>query len=288
MTTPGGRLVEDALERTLRVPERPARIVSLVPSVTELLFDLGVGPRVVGVSRYCCEPAGALDGLARVGGQKDPDLAAIRALAPDVVIAVKEENLRRDVEALEAAGVPVYVAEVQTVEDALALPGELGDLVGAEPSQVEAVRAVAAAGVAEARRLSTGHPPIDVFCPVWRDPWIAVGDDTYAGDVLRLCGGRPVAPGGRGDRRYPKVSLQAVQAAAPTLALLPDEPYPFSQEDEDELRLWVRAERVDGKLLGWYGRRTGGIIELAKRIDVAARLCRPGDPPDARTGSVLS
>ena len=269
------RRIEDALERSLEVAELPERIVSLVPSVTELLFDLGAGDRVVGVSRYCVEPAGALDGLARVGGQKDPDLDAICALAPDLVLAVKEENLRRDVAALEARRVPVYVADVRSVEDALALVGEVADLVGAGAANAARLLDSMSRGVARARELAARHPPVRTFCAVWRDPWITVGPDTYAWDVLRLCGALPVPAAGRGDRRYPKVHLDEVRAAAPRLALLPDEPYPFTAEEAAELSVWVPAERVDGKLLGWYGRRTGGIVELAERIDAAAARATP-------------
>jgi ABC-type Fe3+-hydroxamate transport system substrate-binding protein len=272
------RLIEDALERRLEIPERPSRIVSLVPSVTELVHDLGAGGRVVGVSRYCTEPAGRLDGAARVGGQKDPDLDAVCALAPDLVLAVKEENLRRDVEALEARGVAVYVADVRTVEDGLALVGEVADLVGAEASAADAVSRAARAGIDEARAIAASHAPVPIFCPIWRDPWLTVGADTYIYDVLRLCGARPVPPGSRGDRRYPKVTLDEVRAAGPVLALLPDEPYAFGAADVAELASFVRAEAVDGKLLGWYGRRIAGIVELAKRIDAAAR----GSGADAR------
>ena len=285
------RRVQDALERSLEVPERPARIVSLVPSVTELLFDLGAGDRVVGVSRYCTEPANGLGERARVGGQKDPELEAIAALAPDLVLAVKEENLRGDVEAMEARGLQVYVADVRCVEDALALVGELSDLVGAEAALADAVGGAVRAGVARARELAGSHAPVPTFCPVWRDPWISVGPDTYAWDVLRLCGATPVIAGARGDRRYPKVRLEEIRAARPWLALLPDEPYAFGEADVAELGAWVQAVPVDGKLIGWYGRRTGSIVELAVRIAAAARPSgtrRDVDEPPGPRGTVLS
>jgi ABC-type Fe3+-hydroxamate transport system substrate-binding protein len=260
----GVRLVEDALERHIEVPDTPRRIVSLVPSLTELLFAVGAGERVVGVSRYCSEPAGRLDAMARVGGQKDPDREAIAALAPDLVLAVKEENLARDVAALADRGLQVYVADVHTVEDALALIGEVGDLVDGEPQLVEELRAAAAAGVAEARRLAPVEP-VPVFCPIWRDPWITISPDTYMFDVLRSCGGRAV-PAGRPDQRYPKVKLDAVRAARPRCILLPDEPYRFGPADAAELAAIAPAHLVDGKLLGWYGVRTAGIAAVARLL----------------------
>lgn len=263
------RRIEDPLERQLEVPDTPARIVSLVPSVTELLFAVGAGPRVVGVSRYCTEPAGALAGLARVGGQKDPDVDGIVALAPDLVLAVKEENLARHVGALEARGVPVYVADVRSVEDGVALIGEVGDLVDGEPPLVEELAAAARAGVAAARRAAP-DPPVAVFCPVWRDPWIVPSPDTYMFDVLRLCGGRPV-PSGRHDRRYPKVTLDDVRRARPERILLPDEPYRFGAADAAELESIAKVALVDGRLLGWYGPRTAGIETVARLLGAVSR-----------------
>ncbi len=255
------RSIEDALERTLEVPERPARIVSLVPSVTELLFDLGAGERVVGVSRYCSEPREALARLRRIGGQKDPDLAQVIALAPDLVVAVKEENLRRDVDRLAEAGIAVYVADVRTVEDAVAFIGELGDLVDAAPGRAVELRARVLQGVDEARRRAPS-PPVRVFAPVWRDPWIAISSDTYMYEVLTTAGALPVLAG-RPDRRYPKVTLDEVRAAAPEAILLPDEPYAFTDADAAELRAIAPAAVVDGKLLQWYGARTAGIAAIA-------------------------
>lgn len=276
------RSIVDALGRELTVPVTPRRIVSLVPSVTELLFDLGAGDRVVGCSRYCVEPEAALAareaepgrGLVRVGGQKDPDVAAITALAPDLVLAVKEENLARDVGALAARGIAVYVAEVRGVEDALSLVGALCELVDGERGRSEAIRGAIRAGVEEARQHAARHPPLPIFCAVWRDPWITISSDTYMYDVIRLCGGVP-RPFERHERRYPKLTLDEVRAARPRLILLPDEPYSFTAADAAELADIAPALIVDGKLLGWYGRRTAGIPRLAKwigaRFDDAAR-----------------
>jgi len=258
------RLIEDALDRPVEVAERPARIVSLVPSVTELLFDLGAGERVVGVSRYCSEPRDGLARLKRVGGQKDPDLDEVLALAPDLVLAVKEENLARDVERLERAGVAVYVADVRTLEDAAALPGEIGDLVDGEPRLADQLRARILRGIDDARRLAPS-PPVRTFAPVWRDPWIAPSSDTFMYEVLTAVGAAPVLAG-RPDRRYPKVTLDEVRAARPEAILLPDEPYPFTPADAAELSPLAPAAVVDGKLLQWYGSRTAAIATLAETL----------------------
>ena len=264
------RLLEDAIERRLEVPDHPLRIVSLVPSVTELLFDLGAGARVVGVSNYCTEPGGgALDGIARVGGQKNPDRDAILALRPDLVIVVKEENHRRDVLALAAAGLAVYAGDVRSVEDAVGFIGEIADLADADLARAEALTARVRAGIDGARRIagSASSPGVPIFCPVWRDPWITLSPDTYMFDALRLCGGVAVSPG-RHLGRYPKVTLDAVRAARPALVLLPDEPYAFGARDAADLAAAGLApcRFVSGKTLAWYGRRTGDLAAIAELI----------------------
>ncbi len=242
----------------------PARIVSLVPSLTEALFALGLGDRLVGVTDWCVHPASGVAKLPKLGGTKHPDLERIRALRPDLVIANREENRRKDVERLEAAGIPVWVTYPRSVREGARLLRELAAL-GAGPEALAGVVEPVERAVddAEAR---AGAPRARVFCAIWRDPWMAVGGDTYADDLLRLCGGENVFAG-REERRYPRVTLAEVEAAQPEVILLPDEPYAFGPADVAELlRLDVRAARegrihlVDGTLVSWYGPRIARAI----------------------------
>lgn len=253
-----------------RPAEPPQRIVSLVPSLTEALFALGLGERVVGVTDWCVHPAERVAALPKVGGTKNPDLAAIRALAPDLVIANQEENRRRDVERLEAAGIHVWVTYPRTVAEGAAVLAELAEL-GAAPEVRARVVAPVLAAVAEAgaARPERGVP---VFCPIWRDPWMTVGADTYAHDLLTLCGGLNVFAE-RGDRRYPRVTLDDVVAAAPEVVLLPDEPYAFDASDEAELRRLPlpaakhgRIHRIDGTWVSWYGPRLQPAIRAMRSL----------------------
>ena len=253
---------------------RPRRIVSLVPSLTEALFALGLGDRVVGVTDWCVHPAPALEGLPRLGGTKTPDLERIRALSPDLVIANREENRRRDVERLESAGLCVWVTYPRTVRDAVALLRALGRL-GASPAELSRVVGPCEAAVARAEG-SRPEQPTPVLCPVWRDPWMAVGPDTYAHDLLELCGGRNVFSH-RTERRYPHVTLDEIVAAAPHVIVLPDEPYAFGPRDAAELsRLELpaaaagRIHLVDGTLISWYGPRIG------RAVDTLSRWLAPG------------
>lgn len=265
------REITDALGRRLHVPAPPQRIVSLVPSQTELLFDLGCGPRIVGVSDYCTQPAEQVQHKARVGGQKDPDLPRLLALKPDLVLANKEENRRRDVEQLESAGIPVFVTDVRTVEAALQLPATLGVLCGAEIPEIERLLLQMTQGVAAARSFAaqkTERPRVVVL--VWRDPFIAAGPDTYLSAVLSTLGAvNAVADlASTGERRYPKLLDSELRALRADRLLLPTEPYPFTESDRVTLEatLQIPARRIDGTTACWYGPRLARLLDLADAL----------------------
>jgi ABC-type Fe3+-hydroxamate transport system substrate-binding protein len=234
----------------------PNRIVSLVPSLTEALFAFGVGERVVGRTRYCLWPARTVGKVPTVGGTKKVDVRRVLELEPDLVVAVKEENTRENIEELEEAGVPVFVGAPESVAGAIALLRELAE-------RVEALRVEAVLGPIErvygGLQEEAGREARRVFVPIWKKPYMSVGSDTYVHDILKTCGGENVC----GDTmRYPVVALEEVEAAQPEVVLLPDEPYPFSAEDLPEFyALDVpaaysdRIHLVDGKLLTWYGPR---------------------------------
>lgn len=207
----------------------------------------------------------------KVGGEKDPDLEAIRALAPDLVIANVEENRREDVERLRGWGIPVYVTYPRTVWEGIQLIRELGEATGrgeaAEPlvRDLEA-RYREAAGRAEARRA------LRVFCPIWRRPYMTVNRDTYVHDMLGLAGGVNVF--GDHSVRYPTVTLDEVAAKAPEVVLLPDEPYRFRKAHLADFEPYPempavrdgRIHLVDGKLLCWYGPRIAEALETLPRL----------------------
>lgn len=243
----------------------PRRIVSLVPSLTEALFALGLGERVVGVTDWCVHPADAVASLPKLGGTKNPSREAILELRPDLVIANHEENTRRDVEFLQKAGLAVWVTDPRSVSGAVALLRELAAL-GAPESRARAVIEPIEAAL-RAAALRGAAPRTRVFCPIWKRPWMAVGRDTYADDLLRVCGGENVF-GDRAERRYPIVEEAEIVAAAPEVILLPDEPYAFGARDAAELARWQvpaaaagRIHLLDGTLVSWYGPRMARAIE---------------------------
>jgi ABC-type Fe3+-hydroxamate transport system substrate-binding protein len=248
----------------------PRRIVSLVPSLSEALFALGLGPRVVGVTDWCVHPRDEVARVPKVGGTKTPDLAAIRALAPDLVLANREENRRRDVERLQQAGLDVWVTYPRTVREGAELLAEIAGL-GASAERTRAVVDPVLRAVEEAEARPPGPRP-RVFCPIWRNPWMSVGGDTYANDLIRLCGGENVFAD-RADRRYPHVSEPDIVASAAEVVLLPDEPYRFDERDALELHGWDlpaardrRIHLIDGTLVTWYGPRIRGAIETLRGL----------------------
>jgi ABC-type Fe3+-hydroxamate transport system substrate-binding protein len=268
VTAHGAAPRRDASGTLVAVPTHPRRIVSLIPSITELLFALGLEDRIAGVTVFCTEPRDRVGRVPKVGREKDPDPARIRALAPDLVVANMEENRRDVVEALRAQGIPVWVTFPRTVAEGIALVRELGALTDAG----EAAGSLASAlDAARARTLAAAaaRPRVRVFCPIWRGPYMTVNGDTYVDDMLRTCGGDNVFAASAA--RYPEVTLEEVRQAAPDVILLPDEPYRFRavhRRDFDGLPdvPAVRAGRVrlvDGKLLSWYGPR---IVEALERL----------------------
>ena len=202
----------------------------------------------------------------KVGREKDPDLARIRALAPDLVVANMEENRRDVVEALRAEGVPVWVIFPRTVAEGIVLVRDLGALTATEATAEALARPLE---VARARALTrvADRPRPRVFCPIWRGPYMTINHDTYVHDMLRTCGGDNVFAAS--PARYPTVTLEEVRAAAPDVILLPDEPYRFRAAHRADFAPLadvpaVRADRVhlvDGKLLSWYGPRIAEALE---------------------------
>lgn len=268
----------------------PVRVVSLVPSLTESLFDLGFGSSVVGITDYCSQPAGKVEMLSRVGGPKDARLEDILSLQPDLVIANREENTKELVEALIRAAIPVWVTYPRTVNQSLEMLEKMATIFRSQAA-LDLVRSLETA-VDWARSAAAELPTLRYFCPIWQedDPsigrcWMTFTNDTYLADLLGLFGGQNVfgewadqdshdqaKPTGS---RYPRAVLEAVVRADPELILLPDEPYRFTESDRKDFfsLFWnttaSKKEKillVDGRLITWFG------THLAKAIDALPDL----------------
>jgi hypothetical protein len=233
------------------------RVVSLVPSITEALASVRPDA-VVGATDWCTHPADLP--AARVRGTKNPDLAAIRALRPDLVVANKEENRELDVRRLREAGVRVWVTDIETVPGAVAsLERLFTSALGWEPP----------AWLGEAREAWCGSLPEvtrRVIVPIWRDPWMVVGAHTFTGDLVRRLGwanaweSPELNPAGD---RYPHADVGRIDAAGADAVLLPDEPYLFTADDGPEAFTATPVELVSGRLLTWYG---PSLVEAARGV----------------------
>jgi iron complex transport system substrate-binding protein len=246
------------------------RLVSLCPSITESLAVLGLAGELVGVTRYCVHPRAALEGVPRVGGTKNPDLAAIRAARPDLVFCNAEENRREDVEAL-ALEFAVDVSLPRRVADVPELLRHFGRLTGrGTAAEMWAARIEEELKGLEARARSSFR----FAYLIWRDPWMTVGGDTYISDLLRRVGGRNAfEKKGAGTHDYPVVTEAEVLAESPDLLVLPDEPYRFGEKDAAYWRERLPASLValvKGDDFSWHGTRTlrglGAAGQLARQL----------------------
>ncbi len=231
------------------------RVVSLVPSLTELVWELAPDT-LVGRTRFCSVPE-AVTAVPHVGGTKNPDVRKIASLLPDLVIANKEENRREDVEALQYGGLNVLLTDPNTVEEALMMIAEIGALLG-ETERANAIIREAREALAEPMA-----PEVRVFVPIWHEPLMGLGAATYGHDLLQRCGAVNVL--GYRDR-YPEVTRDEAAALHADLVLLPDEPYRFGLKHLQAYEPLGRALRVPGEWLWWYGPRIASSVRALKVV----------------------
>ncbi len=222
----------------------PARVVSLVPSVTETLSAWGAEP--VACTRFC-----ERNDLPHVGGTKNPDVDVVVELAPDLVVVDVEENRREDAEALADAGLDVHVLHIRSLADVDEQLPLLAEIVGVPPPPP----LVLPADPPERRSRAV--------VPIWRRPWMTIGPDTYGASLLRSLG-VDVSPTDRGD--YPTVELDELASLGVDVVLAPDEPYVFTERHRPELEVVAPVLFVDGKDLFWWGARTPGAIERLREV----------------------
>lgn len=253
------RTLRDDLGVPVTVADEVRRVVSLVPSLTEAV-EVSAPGRLVGATDWCTHPAD-LD-VTRVRGTKNPDRAAVTALAPDLVIANQEENRQLDVQRLRAAGIPVWVTVTESMPQALASLRRLllQVLRGGEPEWLLA---------AEHAWAEPAPAAGTAVVPIWRDPWMVVGSRTFTGDVLaRLGVGNALA---EHPERYPHVDPTGLPGV--DLVVLPDEPYAFTADDGPEVFPDVDVALVSGRLLTWYG---PSLATARDELTVQLSARRPG------------
>ena len=256
----------DMMGKEVVVNYPPRRIISLVPSQTELLYDLGLDEEVVGITKFCVHPKEWFRNKKRVGGTKTVHIDIVKSLQPDLIIANKEENTKEQIEEL-AAQYPVWTSNIQTIDEALHMIREVGVLVGkAEP----------AATLAD--EISKGFEGIAKAVPkrvayfIWRKPWMAAGGDTFINNMIETAGWQNVLAG---QMRYPEVTLDSLKDMGVELVLLSSEPYPFKDVHIAEIKAVLpdaAVMLVDGEMMSWYGSRMKHAAAYLKKLNAGEKI----------------
>lgn len=228
----------------------PKRIISLVPSITELLYELNLSTETVGITKFCIHPAKWFQTKEKIGGTKNLQIKKIKSLKPDLIIASKEENVQEQIEIL-AELFPVYTADIGNYDDAIKMILDVGQITSKIDEAVKLVKAI-----------QTGFnliqkPPQQIRTAyfIWKDPLMTVGNGTFINDMMNKVGLQNVF---KYFERYPKVSLQEVASANVELILLSSEPYPFKEKHINEIQSYLPAAKIflaDGEMFSWYGSR---------------------------------
>lgn len=233
----------------LKTISAPQRIISVVPSQTELLYDLGLRDEVIGITKFCIHPNEWFRSKTRVGGTKNLHIDRIHTLQPDLILANKEENTKAQIEELQHQ-YPVYVSDINDIPSALRMISDIGELVHKQNQAEEIISAIEH----ERKQTPIRENPLSTIYLIWQDPYMAAGNDTFINDMLREAGFNNCML----QARYPILSDIELQNMKPELILLSSEPFPFKQKHIDALsRLCPNAQirLVDGELFSWYGSR---------------------------------
>lgn len=228
----------------------PKRIVSLVPSQTELLAYLGLEEEVVGITKFCVHPKNWLKTKATVGGTKKINIEKVIALKPDIIIANKEENLKEDIEQLEAIA-PVWVSDVANFEDALQMMQTIGELVNKKETAQILIEDIKNAFAG----LNNNDDYLRACYLIWQQPYMTIGGDTFISDMMKHCGFINVY---EKETRYPTITLEEIKEKNCSVVLLASEPFPFKEKQRATIQQQLPNTKVilvDGEMFSWYGNR---------------------------------
>jgi len=239
----------DQLGRTVTLPHPPKRIISLVPSITELLYDLGLFEQLIGRTKFCVHPKEELKVIPKIGGTKNVSIDRVIALQPDLIIANKEENDKSQIEQL-SQHFPVWISDVANFTAAMEMIDTLGIIVAKEMAAQQIIKD----SIHLLQQLKTQEKRNAAYL-IWQKPYMTIGQDTYIHDMLQHVGYENVF----GEQtRYPSFTLEALKNRQPAIILLSSEPFPFKQKHIEELALIFPStpiQLVDGEAFSWYGTR---------------------------------
>tara|TARA_R110002049_G_scaffold150790_2_gene314007 strand:- start:8337 stop:9116 length:780 start_codon:yes stop_codon:yes gene_type:complete len=246
-------LVKDQMGRQFELPKKPTKIISLVPSQTELLVDLGLEDSIVGVTKFCVHPKHLRLSKKVVGGTKNISLDTIKALQPDIVLCNKEENTKEIVEALEKI-FPVHVSDIYNLDDAQELIMQYGSLFD-RFMRASKIGSIITKEATSFQEFIKEKPKKSVAYFIWKDPWMTVGHATFIDYLLSVNNFTNVFGN---QTRYPELSLKDIQDKSPEVILLSSEPYPFKEKHRETLKKLIPNAKiilVDGEYFSWYGSR---------------------------------
>ena len=254
-------LINDQTNRQVNIKRPPIRIISLVPSITELLFDLGLGSRIVGITRFCIFPATAKKEKKIIGGTKNLKLEAIRSLKPDLIIADKEENTKEQIEELTQE-FPVWISNIRQFDDALAMIQAIGNLTDTSWLAQNLVSKIQDAFA----KIAPGPKAISVAYFIWQKPLMVAGSDTFIHEMLKKA---RFSNAFHHQTRYPEITATILQKVKPDVIFLSSEPYPFSDKDRSFFRKILPNTPivlVDGTYFSWYGSRMLAAAQYFKAL----------------------
>ncbi|HSZ85373.1 MAG TPA: helical backbone metal receptor [Puia sp.] len=240
----------DQLGRAISLQNSPKRIISIVPSQTELLYDLGLDEEIIGITKFCVHPEKWFRNKTRVGGTKQLNLKIIHALKPDLIIANKEENTKEQIDELEKH-FPVWISDIKTLKDALAMISSVGEITGTQTAPKKIISQINK-NFAE---LKPKTRKIKAAYFIWRNPYMVAGGDTFINEMMGYCRFENIFVNAN---RYPEINIEELLKKNCELLLLSSEPFPFKQKHIEELKNQlpgVKIVLVDGEMFSWYGSR---------------------------------
>ncbi len=244
------------------LPEKtPKRIISLVPSQTELLYDLGLRSEVVGITKFCIHPNEWFRNKPRIGGTKQLNMVAIHALQPELIIANKEENVKEQIEEL-GKHYPIWVSEINDLGDAYQMIATIGNIVRKEKKAKEINNLIKQ----EFATLTSFQPPLSTIYLIWQNPYMTVGNDTFIHAIMEKAGFKNCFAD---TTRYPEITIEEIIKKNPALIILSSEPYPFKQKHINELQTYLPSSKIimaDGEMFSWYGSRLLKVPEYLKSL----------------------
>lgn len=243
------KIFYDQLNRPISLANTPSRIISLVPSQTELLFDLGLDEFVLGRTKFCIHPAVKVKSVRRIGGTKNLNIDLIKEMQPDLIIANKEENTKEQIDEL-AQHFPVWISDIKNLDEALDMIKRLGELLAIENKSLEIIS-----------KIKTNFSALQQFETkeaiyfIWQQPYISIGADTFINSMLQAAGFKNVL---QNKTRYPEISEDEIRNSTAEYLLLSSEPFPFKEKQKQEFEKLFPTKKivlVDGEMFSWYGSR---------------------------------